>query len=139
MTEFVLDASVALSWFIDHPVAPYASRVRQQLLNANKAIVPGLWKFEIANGFVVAERRGLLSAADTTRALQNIEVGLGQSIQSSPVPMLVGRIVATARHFGLTGYDASYLQLAQELHVPLATLDRRLREAAMQAQVPLLA
>jgi len=31
VSRFVLDASVALSWFIDHPVAPGALRAKQVL------------------------------------------------------------------------------------------------------------
>ena len=40
--------------------------------------------------------------------------------------------------YGLTGYDAVYLELAQRLQLPLATLDDELRKAAQLAGVPLL-
>lgn len=35
----------------------------------------------------------------------------------------------------MTAYDASYLELAMRLGVPLATLDRQLSEAAVNAGV----
>jgi len=38
---------------------------------------------------------------------------------------------------GLTVYDASYLALAQQLGVPLATLDTELMRAAQAVRVPL--
>ena len=36
---------------------------------------------------------------------------------------------------GLTAYDAAYLELAQRRRLPLATLDRALRDAATSAGV----
>lgn len=43
-----------------------------------------------------------------------------------------------ADKFGLTLYDASYLELAQRLNLPLATLDQALRRAAERLDVALL-
>ncbi len=43
-----------------------------------------------------------------------------------------------AHRFGLTLYDATYLELAQRLRLPLATLDRELRKAAKKSGVQLL-
>lgn len=39
-------------------------------------------------------------------------------------------ILTLAEQFRLTGYDASYLWLAQRLNAELVTLDRQLRRAA---------
>ena len=41
-------------------------------------------------------------------------------------------VIELARAEGLSAYDASYMQLAVELDVPLATLDARLGRAADQ-------
>jgi predicted nucleic acid-binding protein len=43
-----------------------------------------------------------------------------------------------AERFGLTIYDAAYLELAQRRSLPLATLDNELREAAIAIDVTLL-
>ena len=43
-----------------------------------------------------------------------------------------------AEQFGLTLYDASYLELAQRRAIPLATLDQALRAAAESCRVRLL-
>ena len=40
------------------------------------------------------------------------------------------RLLELARRHGLTVYDAAYLEVAFRRGLPLATLDRRLREAA---------
>jgi predicted nucleic acid-binding protein len=138
VNRFVLDASVALAWFIDRPIAPYAVRVRQLLLTGDRAIVPLIWRLEIANGLVVAERRGLRSPSDIMLALQNFETVLAQSVEDSSYHIPMRRVVATAGQFRLTAYDAEYLDTARLQHLPLATLDRQLQAAAVQAGVPLI-
>jgi predicted nucleic acid-binding protein len=136
--RFVLDASVALAWFIDRSIAPYATRVQRLLLAGDRAVVPPLWRLEVANGFVTAERRGILTRSDTVQILQNFEIVLAQAIEDSQPSLPMRRVIATAREFQLTAYDAEYLDTARIQQLPLATLDRHLEEAAVQAGVPLL-
>ena len=138
MKRFVLDASVALAWFIDRSIAPYATRVQRLLLAGDRAVVPPLWRLEVANGFVTAERRGILTRSDTVQILQNFEIVLAQAIEDSQPSLPMRRVIATAREFQLTAYDAEYLDTARIQQLPLATLDRHLEEAAVQAGVPLL-
>jgi len=135
VSDFVLDASVALAWFVDRPVAPYAARVRQALANGGRAMVPALWRIEVPNGLVVAERRGILSPSDATLAVQKLELLLSQSIDSAQESLSLRRVLASARQYRLTAYDACYLDLAREQRLALATLDRRLSEAALRAGV----
>jgi predicted nucleic acid-binding protein len=47
------------------------------------------------------------------------------------------RLHRTARRYGLNTYDATYLELALRLGVPLATRDATLARAAKEAGVPL--
>jgi len=136
--RFVLDASVALAWFIDRSIAPYATRVQRLLLAGDRAVVPPLWRLEVANGFVTAERRGILTRSDTVQILQNFEIVLAQAIEDSQPSLPMRRVIATARECQLTAYDAEYLDTARIQQLPLATLDRHLEEAAVQAGVPLL-
>lgn len=51
MKYFVLDASVTLAWVIDRATMPYAARIRQLLLTGERAVVPALWRLEIAMHF----------------------------------------------------------------------------------------
>lgn len=138
MTRFVLDASVTLSWLIDRKVDPYASRVRQLLLAGSKAIVPALWELEIANGFVSAERRTLLTPSDTDQILRLFESVLARSIEVSRGSIPIRRAVSAARSAALTAYDAAYLDLASTQKLPLATLDQNLSKAALKSGVTLL-
>ena len=136
--RFVLDASISLAWFLDHPVAPYAIHVRRLLAAGSRAIVPALWHLEMANGLAGAERRGILASADVDLSLAQLEQLLGRAIESDADLVPVRVACTTARAFGLTSYDALYLEMARLAGLPLATLDQPLRAAANRAGVELL-
>jgi predicted nucleic acid-binding protein len=138
LIRFVLDASVALAWFVDNPVASYAVRVRKSLARDARAVVPGLWHLEMANGFAVAERRGILTAANAIAGIVVIEQLLAQTIESSADFIPMRQVLTTARAFQLSAYDAVYLDTARRERLPLATLDRRLLGAAQQAGVDVI-
>jgi len=136
--RFVLDASVALAWFLDRPTAHYADHVRQLLLRGDRAVVPALWQLEMANGFIVAERRGALTPSDTTEALENLDVVIVQAVEDSRDLVSMRALLRTAHKFQLTAYDAVYLEIALRQQLPLATLDRQLLAAASKAGVEIV-
>lgn len=138
MTRFVLDASVSLRWFLDRPVPTYASRVKQLLVDGSLAVVPALWHLEMANGLVVAQRRGLLTSSDVDESLVYLEQLLAQMIESDAALVSIRQSSLTARKFQLSSYDAAYLETAQRGNLPLATLDQPLRAAAKQAGVEIV-
>jgi predicted nucleic acid-binding protein len=133
LIRFVLDASVALAWFVDNPVVPYATRVKKSLVRDARAVVPGLWHLEMANGLAVAERRGILTAPNATAGIVVIEQLLAQAIESSTDCVSIRQALTTARTLQLSAYDAVYLETARRERLPLATLDRKLLAAAHQA------
>jgi len=136
--RFVLDASVALAWFLDRPTPPYADRVRHLLLRGDRAVVPALWYLEVANGFIVGERRGLLTPLDTADALHHLGIVLAQAIDTSQDPVAMGPVITAARKFHLTAYDAIYLETSLQQKLPLATLDKQLLAAASKAGVEIV-
>ena len=137
MTRIVLDASVALAWLVDKPVAPYAIHVRNSLDSGRRGLVPPLWHLEMVNGLVVATRRKDLTADDADKGLEFIEQMLVYAIESDAETVSVRQIFTTARTHQLSAYDAAYLALARREGLPLATLDQRLRAAAKTAGVEL--
>jgi predicted nucleic acid-binding protein len=128
----VLDASVALAWFVDNPIPDYAVTVRRAFIDGAKAVVPALWHLEMANGLVVAERRRTLSATDLTDSLAQIEKLLG-SIETDSTLLSTRQASDIARVFQLPAYDSAYLETARSRALPLATLDKSLRAAASRA------
>jgi len=138
LTGFVLDASVALGWFLDRPVPVYANRVKQFFLKGVRAVVPALWHLEMSNGLVVAERRSILTPADVDQALIDIEQLAAQAVDIDSDVVPTRQALTTARTFQLSAYDAVYLDLARRKRLPLATLDDKLRAAAARGGVELL-
>jgi len=138
LTRFVLDASVSLAWFLDTPVPALAVHARRILYGSASALVPAIWISEMANGFAMVERRGLLSRSFLDRSLDEIEGLLGSSISSDDANAIsIRQAFSSASAFRLTAYDAAYLETARREHLPLATLDRELINAAKKAGVTL--
>jgi predicted nucleic acid-binding protein len=138
LKRFVLDASVSLAWFLDDPVPDLALRLRRNLENGSRALVPPLWHLEMANGFAIGQRRGILSESRSDRCLDDIEGLMASVIENSAGTISLRQALSVAHAFGLTAYDAAYLETARREHLPLATLDRQLKAAASKAGVEIL-
>lgn len=139
MNRFVLDASLTAAWFIPDPETDYALSVRSRLTAGLTAVVPPVWVVEVANTFVKSVRRGTLTeeaVEDGLQTLENLSSGSRISVDSSLKS--VREAYAAARRYQLSAYDGSYLQLAIDARLPLATLDKGLRAAAVKAGVALL-
>jgi predicted nucleic acid-binding protein len=133
--RFVLDCSVALAWCFHDEQDPYADAIAGRF-PAIDVVVPSLWHLEIANVFVVGERRGRSTQADTltwTGFLSSLPV----TVDGETVARAWADTLSLARAHNLTAYDAAYLELALRLGLPLATLDSQLKSAAQAAGVPL--
>ena len=57
MSDFVLDASLALQWFLEDEADRNYSLAVVASLSEKRALVPVLWFYEIGNGLVMAYRR----------------------------------------------------------------------------------
>jgi predicted nucleic acid-binding protein len=130
---FVLDASMAVSFVLSDEYGAKSKRTLAAVAEQG-AVVPTLWDFEVVNSLTSAERRGRLTPAALTNALN----GLSRlPISRDHRPVDHGRLASVAREFAISGYDAAYLSLALDDNLPLATLDDRLIHAATKAGVHL--
>ena len=129
----VLDGSMALAWCFEDEVTPAVDAV---MLGAARegAVVPSLWRFEVANGLQMAVRRKRIDAAYRDRALANL-AALDIRIDEAGDGYAWTATVRLAEVHGLSVYDAAYLELAQRTRLPLATLDTALAAAARSAGV----
>lgn len=132
----VVDASAAISWcFADEASVNGDTALERVKLEGSR--VPALWHFEVANVLWQAERRGRIGAAEVDLRLGLF--GLLPILTDSASPAEAGANALTvARRYGLTIYDASYLELALRLGADLASKDRELLAAARASGVPVL-
>lgn len=123
----VLDASMALAWIFERDTELERERADRALsvLAIAPACVPSLWQTELANALLVGERRKLLTtvqSADYLARIDKLPIQIDQAGNRD-------RVMDVARQYGLTAYDASYLELALRLGASLATFDRKLAGA----------
>lgn len=128
----VVDSSVSAAWCLKDEANAAADAVLA-VLGAGGGVVPALWMVEMANILVMAERRGRMVPGDGERA---IELLARLPLRIDPADSgTMGRVRTVAREQKLTAYDASYLELASRLGLPLATFDRDLAEAGRRVGV----
>lgn len=71
--EFVLDCSVTVAWFFEDETDDYAEAVEDTLTKA-MALVPSLWRLEVANALLVGERRKRTTEAKVTAFLSLLKL-----------------------------------------------------------------
>lgn len=134
MPEFVIDNSVVVAWCFEDEANPYSDTVLESLADG-EAFVPGIWPLELGNVMLVAQRRQRLTEAAVIRFLELVR-GLPLTVEHETPARVLGEILSLARDHGLSTYDASYLDLAMRLGLPIATLDASMKKAAKKCRVP---
>lgn len=132
--RFVLDNSVVMAWCFEDEGNPYVDAVLNSMETV-EAMVPAIWPLELGNALLVAERKKRLSEASVVRFLSLVGTLPILVEQEAPERMLK-EILSLARDRGLSTYDASYLDLAMRLGLPIATQDDSLKKAAQKVRVP---
>lgn len=129
----MVDASVAMAWCFEDEATDYTEAVLDRV-GAEGAVVPCIWSFEVANVLVVAERAGRITQSKSAE-FEGLLRDLPIDVEDVDLSLALGPILVTARQFGLSAYDAAYLELAARQTLSLAASDRALRKAASQAGV----
>lgn len=134
--SLVVDASATLSWYFEDEITEAGDALMNRVQREG-AEVPLLWRYEVANGFQMAIRRKRVTQAYRDASLADLRLlpiatdrAGGEEIWSATLDL--------SDRFGLTMYDAAYLELAQRRGLPLATNDRELIAAAEGLAVELI-
>jgi len=123
VSRFVVDASVAIKWYLPEPHDDCAARLRREGTDLD---APDLLYAEIGNTLWKRVRRGEL----TTGAAGGIVDAVSRlPIEVHPSRLLAGAALQIACSTGLTVYDSLYLATALLTDGRLVTADRRLFEA----------
>lgn len=134
--SLVLDSSAALAWIYADETTETVRRIFE-IVAEDGALVPGLWRLEVANSLTVAVRRNRINTEFRNAALADLAL---LDIRTDPHTDANGwtTTMQLADRFHLTLYDAAYLELAHRRSLPLASLDEELRAAGRALGVPLL-
>lgn len=139
--KFVLDASVTASWLLadgnDADAEASIALLHKLRGPGAQAIVPVTWSLEIANVLARSESKGVLTE-NQTQAFIGLLVQLPIVVDADTSVQCLTATLDVARRYGLSAYDASYLELALRTQRPLATFDQALRRASMKAGVEAL-
>ena len=134
--SLVLDSSVTLARVFPDEWTPAVLQVFDDHV-VHGAWVPDIWKIELANVLLFSVKKGRMTKDRRDEALSDLQF-LPISIDTETGKRAWKETIALADRHQLTVYDATYLELAMRLSLPLATLDRDLRNAAQAEGVALL-
>jgi predicted nucleic acid-binding protein len=120
-SAIVCDASVLVLMVFDEP----SSAAAHALTKSRRLYAPSLLRYELAQ---VTARRCTREPASAGLILEAFTLSLRLPVRL--VTPSWTQVVELARAYRLSAYDASYLELARSLRIPLATFDKRLGQAA---------
>ena len=132
--SLVIDASITLAWLFKDERTDKSRLVFDEVL-AKGAVVPVLWRFEIANSLQMAVRRRRILPVDRDESLIDL-AALRIEVDTEGMSKAWSASVQLAEKHGLTIYDAAYLELAQRRRLKIATMDNALFEAARSELLP---
>jgi predicted nucleic acid-binding protein len=133
----VVDCSVLIAGLLPDEIEGQAQLILEDLQRGiTLAVVPSLFYQEVSNALLMAYRRKrinreILSQYLDVVAMLPLKVDTAAATQS----VTMKTVCELAEEHGLTTYDASYLELAIRLDLPLVTLDSDLHKAAVEVDV----
>jgi predicted nucleic acid-binding protein len=87
--------------------------------------VPVLWRYEVSAVLAKSQKEGILTAFKADEFLATL-TKLNIAVDPDGADRILTDAYRLAVTYGLTSYDACYLELALRRNLPLATLDNEL-------------
>jgi predicted nucleic acid-binding protein len=136
MAALVLDASVVLAWSIAEECSAQAD-VIEEIVHRDGAEVPSHFFLEVAGAVLKGEREKKLTREDAREIAIGVE-SLACMVDQETSRRAFHDTMELAYKHGLTLYDAAYLELAIRRKLRLATLDKKLNDAACAEDVAMM-
>jgi predicted nucleic acid-binding protein len=135
ISTVTLDCSVAIPWIIQEQSNTAIDTLFQDGYRGAVAfVVPILWFTECGSTLNEMVKRKRLTLAQAQEGFATLRYSRVQA-DVAPTVETQSRILMLAQTHGITFYDASYLELARRRQSMLATLDQKLKVAAIAAGV----
>jgi predicted nucleic acid-binding protein len=129
--SLVVDASMAVAWLFSDERSEAPQAILRRVATEG-ALVPSLWRLEVAHVLRNAVRQKRCDTGYATRCLQRLG-RLPIVVDPETDTHAWGRTRQLSAEHDLTVYDAAYLELALRRRLPLASRDAALIEAARKA------
>lgn len=134
--SLIVDASITMAWCFEDEATPATEEVLDQVVESN-ALVPSVWRFEVGNALQMAIRRKRITEVFRDDALAKL-LAMPITVDPETDAYVWTTALRLSERFGLTLYDAAYVELAQRRNLPLASLDQEMRAAASALNIELL-
>jgi predicted nucleic acid-binding protein len=105
VNDFVLDASLALQWFLEDEADRKYSLAVLSSLSGKSAVVPLLWFYEVGNGLVVAQRRKRIRPNQIQEFLERLRTLPIDATEQTASEII--NLPQLAQAHQLTNYDAA--------------------------------
>jgi predicted nucleic acid-binding protein len=116
---FVLDCSATLPWVFGDEATPACDALLDQLGARARAWVPSLWHLELGNVLLGAKRRNRIDQAGIEAFLSQLAV-YDIAVDDQTTERAWQKTLDLAMQYGLSTYNAAYLELALRRGVPLS-------------------
>lgn len=125
MNSVVVDASVALKWFLKNEKDRDKARLllRQFADGKIKFIMPTLWLYEIANAFKSTISQKMISKVTAKRYLKQVK---DLDIVSVDFESIVDAAFNLSTKLDISIYDAAYVALSKSQNLPFYSADQKL-------------
>jgi predicted nucleic acid-binding protein len=118
----IIDASVAVKWFIPEPDSDKATKLRDRHIDGTLTLMaPDLLIYEVANALTYHPELTTEDIKENIEALFMLDLDLIQ-----PSSELAASAAEKARKHKVSLYDSSYIALAEATSSPLITADAKL-------------
>ena len=123
-----------MRWCFDD-THPYADSILQVI--TGEAFVPVIWRYEVSAVLARSQKDRSIAQAKVDAFLALLQ-SLPITLDSESADRIFSDVHRIATAYGLTSYDAAYLELAIRRNLPLATLDDKLIKTCKAIGHPLL-
>lgn len=134
---FVADSSIGVAWSAATQGSPVTDQLLDDVALGRSFVVPSLWFLEVANTLLKLERNHRIPPGHRRKALAEL-AALSPQVDDAPAVSAFNTVSDVAEKYGLSVYDAAFLELALRRGVPLASRDQPLIEAARKAGVSII-
>ncbi len=128
MAELVVDASVLSALFLHEEGS---ETIREVIHSETTLFSSSFWRFEVSNAVWKRKDLPLKTAQNLIEIIWRFPVSAWES------PALAMKAMTLARKHAMSFYDSFYLAMADDLGIPLWTLDRVQSTAAVKEDVRL--